>query len=613
MSRREGPNVASVEDADESGNIIEETARYASSIAPSSPAKEQPNTSRTRRDRSRRDSSSPLTTAVLTDSDTTTVQSRKDSLKKPSKDREKSLSSSKKALMASRPSVKHAKTTPTSIPRRDEASYYGVDPTITSATSRPRAPRPNSFFAAPPPSRPPPQSNARFYAGQPPGPIPPFPPPSPWIGPGPGPGPIPGPMAPHPFAPPPSPLVMHHGPPPPHSDYFAGPRPLEHRFGPGTGRPMSAMGDRPPRAIEYDYEEEAPFLERAIARRPSTTTRKVSKHDDDRRSMPPPPRRPASARPPPTNTLAFRPPPSTPARRGAGYDDDDLDHHPFFNDLSPHGAPLSSSFEPFGPSPFQPRPRFREDLGYSIPDYHTEVASKNRRRNSYYGGQSASSGSAYEDRLRQAARYQDDVTGGPGMQLTAESLRRAGRSGTSSRSTHSSGSHDESEYRQSATTRTTRSTAPNAVGADEDFTIRVKGGAVFKFGNSEMQCQDGAEINIISRGGTAAAEVRTTIGGESDRASSYMDPHEDRRTRVDIPNARARAQSRARSRARSFSRAPPPQYGSSKYDAIGVGSPGTEYDVYTTYGSPLPPPPPPEYPVLGASYGSYRDGYFGGP
>jgi hypothetical protein len=177
------------------------------------------------------------------------------------------------------------------------------------------------------------------------------------------------------------------------------------------------------------------------------------------------------------------------------------------------------------------------------------------------------------------------------MPLTAETLRKAGRSGASSRSTRSSGSHDESDYRQSAATRTTRSTAPN----DEDVTIRVKGNTVLKFGNAEMQCEDGAEINISSRNGNA--EIRTG----SDR-SSYIDP-EDRRTRIDFPAARERATSRARSRARSYSRtfskydvAPP-----SRYDA------DPEYDTFSSYAPPLPPPYP-EYP---SSYSSrHGDGYF---
>ncbi|KAK4127435.1 hypothetical protein N657DRAFT_678043 [Parathielavia appendiculata] len=581
MSRRDRPIVASVEDADESGNPIEESARYASSVAPSSPAKEQPNTGRAR-NRPRKGSSSPITTSVLTDSDTT-VHPRRHSLKKSSKDRDRSVSSKKALMPASRPPVKHAKTT-SSIPhtRRDvEATYYGVDPTITPATSRPPPhSRPSSYYGAPP--RPPP-SNSRFYASQTPGPPLPtsFPPPHQWMGP-PGPRPGPGGM-PAPFGPPSTaPLVMHHPPPHPPFDYPQT-RPLESRF--GSARPQSAMGFRQPRAIEYDEYEEP--VERSLTRRPSTTSRKVSKNDEDRKAMPPP-RRPASARP---TALAFRPPPSTPARRKVDLDDYDLDPEDHLFDVSPF-AP--GSYEHI--SPFQPRgPSFGPDNGYDH-DYHTEVAGKSLRRNSYYGGNSGSSGSAYEDKIRQATRYQDDHGGGPQMPLTAETLRKAGRSGASSRSTRSSGSHDESEYRQSATTRTTRSTAPN----DEDVTIRVKGSTVLKFGNTEMQCQDGAEINIIARGGNA--EIRAT---GSDR-SSYIDPAEDRRTRVDIPHSRARAASRAKSRPRSYS-----ARNFSKYDVASQYDAGLDYDAFTTYG---PPPLPPAYPEFPSSYSSrHGDGFFGSP
>jgi len=279
---------------------------------------------------------------------------------------------------------------------------------------------------------------------------------------------------------------------------------------------------------------------------------------------------------------------------------------PLFH-LSPLGPGSYDYTNPFPP----PRRNTTTDFGYEVPDYQTEVAGK-VRRNSYYGGNSGSSGSAYEDKIRHATRYQDVVVGGPQMPLTAETLRKAGRSGTSSRSTRSSGSHDESEYRQSATTRTTRSTAPN----DEDVTIRVKGSTVLKFGNTEMQCEDGAEINITSRSGNA--EIRAT--GGSDR-SSYVDREDDRRTRVDIPKSRARAQSRAKSRPRSFSQnlskyeAPGPKYdfgtprgydaGPLRYDHLGA-----DYDAFTTYAPPLPPPYP-EYP---SSYSSrHGDGYFGGP
>ncbi|KAK0719885.1 hypothetical protein B0H67DRAFT_462007, partial [Lasiosphaeris hirsuta] len=533
MSGRDRPaRIASVEDVDDEGNVIEGTGRYAASVfTPSvaSPAKEKPNTGRTRKDKSRRDS-----TSLLTDSDST-VHPHRDFLKKSTKERDKSAASnSKKAMIptsAMRPPVKHAKTTG-NIPRRElEASYYGVNPTVTPASSRPRAQtsnRPVSYYGNP--SRPP-LANARFYHNQPQVTTPTsFPPPS-WAGSG-GSG---------PFAPPPSPgpVITHQQP-----DYFS--RPLGDRF--STARPQSSMGFRPPpQAIVYDDFEEEPVREKSLARRPSTH-RKVSKPDDDRRAMPPP-RRPATARP---TTLAFRPPPSTPARRSVGFDEDDFvgGDGGLFQDISPHHA-----YDYGAPIPVRTRSR-RPSVGatsitYDGGDFRTEVAGRSGRRNSYYGGKSASSGSGYEDKLRQATMYQEE-TGGPALPLTAESLRKAGRNGGSSRSTRSSGSHDESDYRQSATTRTTRSS-----NNDEDVTIRVKGSTTLKVGNAEMQCRDGAEINIISR----TAPTFRTVGDKS----SYMD-QDDRRTRVERPATRVRSNSQAGSFSRSIPKYDYPQPAALGYD-----------------------------------------------
>ncbi|KAK0635717.1 hypothetical protein B0T17DRAFT_503222 [Bombardia bombarda] len=569
MSERETPKIAHVEDVDESGNIVKGSSRYAASVV--SPSKERPNTGRARREREvRRDSSSPVTSG-LTDSDSTVHPRRGDSLKKAGKDRDKSLSNTKKAIIPiMRPPVKHSKTTP-SLPRRDiEASYYGVGPGVTAATSRPRAhtgnPRPMSYYGSSP-SRPPP-ANARFYASQTPAPLPTsFPPPS-WAG---GAVPIPYPSQ--------SPAAAM---PQQSPDYFA--RPLESRFGPG--RPQSAMGYRAPRSIGFDDFE--PEHERSLTRRPSSH-RKSSRPQDDRRAMPPPPR-PASARP---TSLAFRPPPSTPVRRqSVGYDDDEIEGDGGLFHISPlatyeHSVPI-----PIRSKSKSRRPR-RPSVGatsitYDAGDYRTEVAGKGGRRHSYYGGnKSASSGSGYEDKLRQAALYQDDMTGSNGMPLTAETLRKAGKNGGSSRS---SGSRDESDYRQSATTRTTRSSAN-----DEDVTIRVKGSTVLKYGGAEMQCRDGAEINIISRGATP---FRTG----SDK-SIYLE-QDDRRTRIErLPSARTRASSQAPS---SYSR-PMPIYDaghshSHAYDA------GPGYDQYYSVSPAIPP-----YPQYPSGFGSHArdDDYYG--
>ncbi|KAL1841921.1 hypothetical protein VTJ49DRAFT_6312 [Mycothermus thermophilus] len=601
MSRRsDRPPVACVEDADDDGDVIEGTTRYASSAAPSSPAKEQPNTSRARKEKARKGSSSPITTSVVTDSDST-VHPRRDPNKKPS--RERSQSVSRKALMQTSRAMKHTKAA--SLSREDDALYYGIGPTVTPAPARPRAQtaRPPSYHG---PTRPPP-SNARFYQQPPPTGFPPAqtPPTAGWMGP-PPPGP-PGP--PLPFGPPVhAPLVMqnlpHHHPPPPPSDLNFQ-RPLESRFG---GRPQSSIGFRPPPPHALEYEDPYPEpIEKSLARRPSRS-HKPPKDEDDRRVMPPP-RRPSSARP---VSLPFRPPPPAPpktpgplSRRRLDLDDEPDPDEGLFHDLSPAPYDYHGSL-----APRPPRQSFGAEAGFEMADYFTEVGGRGRR-SSFYGGNSASSGSAYEDKMRQATRYQYDVEGGPPLPLTAETLRKAGRGGgASSRSTRSSGSHDESDYRQSATTRTT---AP-----DEGVTIKANGSTVVKYGNTELQCQEGAVINITSRSG-GNPEIRNAAAAVSDRASSYVDV-DDRRTRVDLPTSRARAQSRAKSRPRSFSRplskydmapAPTPRDRyevGARYEAT---SPVDYHDAYSSYGRSPYPPPYPEYPQISSSYSSRHGDYFG--
>ncbi|KAK0626443.1 hypothetical protein B0T14DRAFT_562351 [Immersiella caudata] len=524
---------ASCEDADESDNPIEGTLRRATSVV-ASPVKEQPNTGRTRRDK-RRDSISPLT-----DSDSTVHPSRQLSRRDRERERQKSVShSDKKAMIPTsqqmRPPVKHARTAPNMQRRESEASYYGVSPVTTAATSRSRPQashaRPVSYYGNP--SRPPP-ANARFYAAQPiPTPPTSFPPPSWSTGPGPT----------GPFQPPPSqsPIITQS-----HAaqDYFS--RPLEDRF--SNGRPQSSIGFRPPRVSSYgDYEyddEPIPDREVQLTRRPSTSRRRLSKIDDDRKAMPPPGalRRPATTRP---TTLAFRPPPSTPISKRRAFEEEDFrGDDALFQDISP-----LHTYE-YGALPHRTRAR-RPSYGattaaYDADNIRTEIAGSRSRRNSYYGGQTSSSGSGYEDKIRQATQYQEE-TGGPPLQLTAESLRKAARNVSSSRS---SGSYDESDYRQSATTRTTRSSNEN-----EDVTIKIKGGATLKVGGTEMKCRDGAEINIASRAIPGFVSV-------SDSRSNYME-EERRLPRIERPPTRARTNSQSGSFSRSLPRYDPPMgYGS---------------------------------------------------
>ena len=549
------PNIACVEDADDFDNPIHETARYAASVYTSSvasPVKEKPNTGRARRDK-RRDSTSPLT-----DSDST-VHPHGDLVK-----RSKSIVNNhnhKKAIIpspVSRPPAKQIRTSPT-MRKHEEASYYGVSPNITTAaSSRPRGTsRPASYYA--------PQANSGYYPQHPPPSAPTsYPPPS-WT---------PSGQSPYP---PPS-VASHQSQQA--QDYFSTrplevrtrpledrPRPLEDRF--GGGRPQSSIGFRPVRNPSYGEYEEDQVHDKAVARRPSVNHRRMSRtehdFDQDRHAMPPPPRRPQTTRP--VSQTAFAPPPrqhappSTPShRRTTQVLEQDVD---LFQDISPHQPQQTYNY---GTSITRSRSR-RPTVGhapasYDSGEFRTEVAgTRHARRHSYYGNKSASSGSGYEDQVRLATRYQEE-TGGPGVQLTAETLRKAGRSrGPESRrsrsSTRSSESRDESDFRQSATTRTTRSSN------DEDVTIFVKGGsATLKVGGAEMKCKDGTEINIASR------NIPQSFRTVSDRSSNYLE--DERRPRIG-PATRTRTSSQSGG---SFSRSLPkydPPMGSHGYGA-GSGS-----------------------------------------
>ncbi|PQE08327.1 hypothetical protein CJF32_00002594 [Rutstroemia sp. NJR-2017a WRK4] len=154
----------------------------------------------------------------------------------------------------------------------------------------------------------------------------------------------------------------------------------------------------------------------------------------------------------------------------------------------------------------------RNSVSYNVGDrpkeverFRLEAATKGKRRQSYYGqstftqssGHSGSTQASteptdYEKKMRQAASYQEEVTG-PSVPLTAEALRREEqrRQAGSSRSTKSSGSRDQSDYRGTQTTRTTRS------GDDEEnVTIEVTGQAKVRVGGAEIHCEDGGKIQI---------------------------------------------------------------------------------------------------------------------
>lgn len=298
----------------------------------------------------------------------------------------------------------------------------------------------------------------------------------------------------------------------------------------------------------------------------------------------PPPARPQSARP---VTLAYRPPPppSTPRRVvGARFDDDELD--PDQNLF--HVSPLAPYEYPPAMPPMQQRIR-RPSVGaasaaYDTGSYRTEVAG---RRSSYLGRHSISSNSDFEEKMRMAQAYQEDVSGGPQMPLTAETLRKASKNGGSSRSTRSSGSHDESDYRnQSATTRTTRSSNNN----EESYTtIHVKGARMVEVDGAKMHCDNGAEINISKRApANSYRDDRSSYADQEDGRRIVEDLPPRPRGRIDMrPPTRTRSGSQSGSYARTPSRyetAPIQRYDSQQFDAWG-------YPLGPPYSAYAPPPP----------------------
>ncbi|ELR03268.1 hypothetical protein VC83_04508 [Pseudogymnoascus destructans] len=130
-------------------------------------------------------------------------------------------------------------------------------------------------------------------------------------------------------------------------------------------------------------------------------------------------------------------------------------------------------------------------------DANIRVEAASGRRASYYGGLSNPS-SNYEDKIRDAAGYQADVSGGEPVKLTADLLRKQQNTIGSSRSTHSSNSRDESDFKRSVTTRTTRSVSGNDPTGVDDFTIRIKGNAKVTIGAAEITNADGVELNIVN-------------------------------------------------------------------------------------------------------------------
>ncbi|KAH8652488.1 hypothetical protein BX600DRAFT_441362 [Xylariales sp. PMI_506] len=500
------PPPAKVEDMDEEGNVVEGSHVYArSNIAsfPSSPAKQEMN-SRKKMSSSRRTGSTSPNVYNHHDSDSTEHPS---SSRKDLKVKEKRLSKSGKGkeivLEKQRPIARTAKTTPTYPRVSDESAFFGVSQTISSSRPRANTGRPQSYYG---PHGAPPLSQSAYYAHGPPLGIPTSYPPPQWMGPPPGSSPLAS-----------SPM----GTP---VDYFG--RPSDHlasRFARPDHRPQSSMGFRSSSYGHDDYETAS--TEKHLIRR-SSTSKRASKEQEDRVRMPPP-ARPQTTQPP---RVLFKPPAQTAApRKSLRFDDDDLDGDgQLFRDL----AHRKSGEYHVGALPIRSR-RQSVSAGtlagtdYDYGRYALEPASKNRRSTSY----------AFEDKIKSAAQYQDEVSGGSPANLTAENLRHV-KNGGSSHSTRSSASRDESSYRQSATTRTTRSGS-----GDDDITIKVPSGAVVEVGNAKISCNQGGEINI------------GRSGGGSDRGTVYNGDLKSRVDKSERPPFRHRASSQS-----AYSRVAPPQF-----------------------------------------------------
>jgi len=466
-------------------------------------------------------------------------------------ERRKSTASSTKSPSKTRPPSAHTnKAFPkVSIPQGDQPQYFGIStgtraspvvsyPVAQYPVSQQIPSRPRAIHASTYPARPvsyhasytgggyatgPPISTSGFYQ-QPIMPAPSYPPPSP------------------------SSSFMRYAATPQPDYYNTNPvRSLAQRFGAADPIPRttSAYGVRDPpkhQQIQDAYEDGYASASEGTMRRASLRApprrKSISKKeiDYDREAMPPPPR------------------PGILRNRTTEY-------HP---DTTVLDLPYRESSRSVYRDPSATRRRSSShrnsvsyDLGPETERVRVETANTSHRRQSYYGQSATTSsgsgnGSGWEDKARDAASYQEDVSG-PTVPLTADALRR--RHAGSSRSTKSSGSRDESDYRKSATTRTTRSGS----GPDDDFTIKVKGGqARVMVGGAQIDCTEGGEIEIKQHKSLRNGSERSNSeygGGGTPRI-------DDRRSRIDgRPSGRSRMSSVS---GQSYIRSSP-QYSAGQY------------------------------------------------
>ncbi|KJZ77748.1 hypothetical protein HIM_02925 [Hirsutella minnesotensis 3608] len=461
--------------------------------------------------------------------------------------------------------------------RVEDPAFYGIKQPAASS-SRPRAQsRPVSYYAGQP-------SGPRIVApgwhppvqspGAPPFAVGSYPHPSPmWPGGG----------APSPYGPPPPPSPM--GPPSGYADPPFGSSPhsrLRNRF---ETRPSSAMGFRGPAALDYRPDDPKDEPAPRMTRRPSRSKRA----EEDSMRMPPPsfvPKRPQSAVPP---TTPFRPPPAQrpPSRQNHSRPPPAHRRSVTYDDLrceSPSSSSSSSSssvadedeslFHDISPNASYEQRRAvvarqrRSSVMYEGAEYDlVPAAGRGRRSSMYSAGPLAFGGgslreSRLENKLQAARQYQEEVSGGSQVPLTAETLRKVMKRGgvPSSHSTRSSGSRDESEYRRSNTTGITRSSYGN-----EEFTIKVPGNAVVRLQGAEIECSnEGGEISWSSRpgGSRSGSDMASTVyqqiddarrigdGRHSEDSRRFEDPPM-RMERKALPH-RPRAPSQADSQSRGY-------------------------------------------------------------
>ena len=287
----------------------------------------------------------------------------------------------------------------------------------------------------------------------------------------------------------------------------------------------------------YDESLDGYTSDAASIRRPASRTASIriasrgGKEDREYHEMPPPPR-----------PIMRRPVTDTPR----SYTPDSLASSVYRSEGQSFRGPVYVEPAQSFPRPGMKRHSVSYDLGdLRIPRdppererVRVETANNSRRRQSVYDQSTSGASSEYEEKVREASKYQENVAG-HSVPLTAEALKRQRATG-SNRSTKSSGSRDESDYRKSVTTPTTRSSSNED---DENITIKVTGSAKVHVGGTRIECGEGGEIEI---------KRRENIRGGSDRSSSeygggrFIDDRRSRADRIEQLSQRPRRDSVSR-------------------------------------------------------------------